>query len=64
MTIDLLKANYNCDKVIVFFWNASHDKRVVQHYVTIPEHVSFIDALGHARKITKNRYKSYKLGYF
>jgi hypothetical protein len=61
MTIEYIQEMYNCDSVLICYWNASHDKRVIQNYVDIPENVYFHDMLNPVRKLTKKQYKSYNL---
>lgn len=61
MTIDYIQKIHKCDSVVIFYWNASHDKRVVQNYMEIPDRIHFYDMLNPIRKKTKQKYNSYKL---
>lgn len=59
--IHYLKKKYNCDEVILCFWNSPHDKAVLQHY-NLLNYFKIVDLLKVVKKITNNSYPSYKLG--
>lgn len=52
-SLDYLKYANNVDELLVCFWNAPHDRRVIRHY-EVPESFKYIDLLPWARRF---RYK-------